>query len=72
MVTQKDVHNNIVVNASVWQKRYLSLTCDRCGKEIKVGLLCTNSITRNGILNMTYDLCNECMEDFERFMRNDR
>lgn len=47
-------------------------TCDRCGKEIKVGLLCTNSITRNGILNMTYDLCNECMEDFERFMRNDR
>ena len=25
MVTQKDVHNNIVVNASVWQKRYLSL-----------------------------------------------
>lgn len=27
-----------------------------------------NSITRSGILNMTYDLCNECMEDFERFM----
>nr|DAM40285.1 MAG TPA: centrosomal targeting protein [Bacteriophage sp.] len=25
MVTQKDVHNSIVVNASVWQKRYLSL-----------------------------------------------
>lgn len=25
MVTQKDVHNNIVVNASAWQKRYLSL-----------------------------------------------
>lgn len=42
--------------------------CDRCGKEIKVGLLCMNSITRSGILNMTYDLCNECMEDFERFM----
>ena len=39
-------------------------TCDRCGKEIKVGILCTNSITRNGILNTTYDLCNECMEDF--------
>lgn len=30
-----------------------------------------NSITRNGILNMTYDLCNECMEAFERFMRNE-
>ncbi len=28
-------------------------------------------ITKNGILNMTYDLCNECMEDFERFMRNE-
>lgn len=43
--------------------------CDRCGKEIKVGLLATNSITRNGILNTTYDLCNECMKDFEKFMR---
>lgn len=30
-----------------------------------------NSITRSGILNMTYDLCNECTEDFERFMRNE-
>ena len=27
MITQKDVHNNIVVNASAWQKRYLSLQC---------------------------------------------
>ena len=45
-------------------------TCDRCGKEI-VGLLATNSITRNGILNTTYDLCNESMEDFERFMDNE-
>lgn len=46
-------------------------TCDRCGKEIKVGLLGTNSITRNGVLNTTYDLCNECMEDFWGFMRNE-
>lgn len=46
-------------------------TCDRCGKEIKVGLLRTNSITRNSIINTTYDLCNECMEDFKRFMRNE-
>lgn len=46
-------------------------TCDRCGKEIKVGLLATNSITRNDILNITYDLCNECMEEFERFMNNE-
>lgn len=30
-----------------------------------------NSITKSGILNMTYDLCNECMKDFERFMENE-
>lgn len=47
-------------------------TCDRCGKEIKVGILRKNSITRSGIINMTYDLCRQCMEDFERFMRNDQ
>mgnify|MGYP006948444150 CR=1 FL=1 len=47
-------------------------TCDRCGKEIKVGLLAVNSITRNGVLSTTYDLCNECMEDFWRFMRNEQ
>ena len=46
-------------------------TCDRCGKEIEAGILCTNSITRNGILNITYDLCYECMEDFERFISNE-
>ena len=47
-------------------------TCDRCGKEIKVGLLGVNSITRNGVLNTTYDLCNECMEDLWGFMRNEK
>ena len=46
-------------------------TCDRCGAEIKKGILCGNSITRNGILNITYDLCYKCMEDFEEFMRNE-
>ena len=46
-------------------------TCDRCGKEIEVDLLCMNSITMNGILNKTYDLCNECMEDFKEFMNNE-
>ena len=46
------------------------LTCDRCGKEI-VGQLYMNTITSSGILNMTYDLCNECMEEFERFMDNE-
>ncbi len=30
-----------------------------------------SSITRNGTLNITYDLCNECMEEFERFMKNE-
>lgn len=46
-------------------------TCDRCGAEIKKGILCGNSITKNGILNVTYDLCYKCMEDFEEFMKND-
>lgn len=46
-------------------------TCDRCGAEIKKGILCGNSITKNGILNVTYDLCPECMKDFERFMSNE-
>lgn len=46
-------------------------TCDRCGKELKARLLCTNSITVGGILITTYDLCNECMEDLKEFMRND-
>ena len=40
-------------------------------REIEKGILCGNSITKNGILNVTYDLCYKCMEDFERFMKND-
>nr|DAU45424.1 MAG TPA: Pericentrin-AKAP-450 domain of centrosomal targeting protein [Caudoviricetes sp.] len=35
MITQKDVHNNIVVNASDWQKRYLSLQCGGDVEKIK-------------------------------------
>lgn len=35
MITQKDVHNNIVVNASDWQKSYLSLQCGGNGEKIK-------------------------------------
>ena len=46
-------------------------TCDRCGAEIEKGILCGNSITRNGTLNTTYDLCYKCMEDFEEFMKNE-
>ena len=46
-------------------------TCDMCGAEIKKGILCGNSIAKNGILNVTYDLCCKCMEDFERFMSNE-
>ena len=46
-------------------------TCDRCGAEIKKGILCGNSVTKNGIFNTTYDLCYKCMEDFERFMENE-
>ena len=32
MITQKDIHNNIVENASYWQKRYLSM---RCGVDVE-------------------------------------
>ena len=48
------------------------LTCDRCGAEIKKGILCGNSVTKNGIFNTTYDLCYKCMEEFERFMENEK
>lgn len=45
--------------------------CDRCGAEIEKGILCGNLITQNSVFNTVYDLCPKCMEDFERFMRND-
>lgn len=35
MVTQKDVHNIIVENASDWQKRYLSMQCGGDIEKIK-------------------------------------
>ena len=35
MITQKDVHNSIVKNATVWQKSYLSLQCGGNVEKIK-------------------------------------
>ena len=35
MVTQKDIHNNIVENASDWQKIYLSMQCGGDVEKIK-------------------------------------
>ena len=35
MVTQKDIHNIIVENASDWQKRYLSMQCGGNVEKIK-------------------------------------
>ena len=35
MVTQKEIHNNIVENASDWQKRYLSMQCGGDVEKIK-------------------------------------
>lgn len=35
MVTQKDVHNSIVINANDWQKCYLSLQCGGNVEKIK-------------------------------------
>ena len=39
---------------------------------IEKGILCGNLITQNSAFNTVYDLCPKCMEDFERFKRNDR
>lgn len=48
MITQKDVHNSIVVNANDWQKSYLSLQCGGSVEKIKeVEQTMTNMI--NGI-----------------------
>lgn len=35
MVTQQDIHNNIVENATDWQKRYLSMKCGNDVEKIK-------------------------------------
>ena len=35
MVTQKDIHNNIVENATDWQKIYLSMQCSGDVEKIK-------------------------------------
>ena len=35
MVTQKDIHNIMVENASDWQKRYLSMQCGGDVEKIK-------------------------------------
>lgn len=45
--------------------------CDRCGAEIKKGILCGNSVIKSSLFNTTYDLCYKCTEDFEEFMKND-
>ena len=41
-------------------------------QKLKKGILCGNSVTKNGIFNTTYDLCYKCMEDFKEFMRNEQ
>lgn len=35
MITQQDIHNNIVENATDWQKRYLSMQCGNDVDKIK-------------------------------------
>ena len=47
MITQKDVHNSIVKNATVCQKIYLSLQCDGNVEKIKeVEQTMANTINR--------------------------
>lgn len=35
MVTQKDIHNCLVENASLWQKQYISMQCGYDPQKIK-------------------------------------
>ena len=49
-------------------------TCDRCGKYIKhtiMGFMIGRTITDNSLIRKNYDLCPECLKDFERFMKNE-
>lgn len=49
-------------------------TCDRRGKDIEhtiMGFMIGRTITDNSIIRKNYDLCPECLKDFERFMKNE-
>ena len=49
-------------------------TCDRCGKEIKhtiMDFMIGRTITDNSLIRKNYDLCPECLKDFDRFMKNE-
>lgn len=51
MITQKDVHNQIVENASDFQKAYLAFQCQLYGVDIK-DMEQTIANTVNGITNV--------------------
>ena len=54
MVTQKDIHNNIVENATDWQKRYLSMQCGGDIEKIKeVEQIIANIV--NGVVSALKD-----------------
>ena len=56
------------------KRNKLIVTCDRCGKEIEytiTGFMIGRTITDNSLIGKNYDLCPECLKDFERFMKNE-
>lgn len=56
MVTQQDIHNNIVENATDWQKRYLSMQCGNDVDKIKeVEQSMANMV--NGIISVLRNNC---------------
>ena len=64
----KGVENDDMKHEKEWH------TCDRCGKDIKhtiMGFMIGRTITDNSLIRKNYDLCPECLKDFERFMKNE-
>ena len=45
--------------------------CDRCGREVKIGLISKNLI-KKGIIDKYYDLCPVCLVDFDKWMKGEK
>lgn len=43
--------------------------CDKCGRELNPFTLVKRGFSLRGILNMEYDLCEECYKDLERWLK---
>jgi hypothetical protein len=54
-----------IYKLSIINKSMRKTFCDRCGKEIKNLIVSTLNCV---LLNKSYDLCDECKKEFEKFM----